>query len=81
MSETNQRQDPAAIIHALAEQHKVTYKQTATDVLADHITRLSGDDVALDETQLLLLELRRAGHISSPDAMRLLGAYLHRAAP
>jgi len=78
MSENMQR-DTVAIIRALAEQHHVTYTQTATDVLGHHITRLSGDDVVLDETELLLLALERAGHISGIDAVRFHAAYIHRA--
>ena len=54
---------------------------TATDVLGGHVTRLTGDVVELDETQLLLLALRRAGHLTSQEAIALLGAYLDRAAP
>lgn len=71
-------QNPAAVIHAMARQHKVAYVQTETDVLAGHITRLAGDDMRLDVTQLLLLALRRAGHISGYDAMRLQAAYLRQ---
>ena len=70
--------DPEAFIHALAQKHQVTYKQTATDILAGHFTRLSGDEVELDETQLLLLALRRAGYINGFDAMRIQAAYLRR---
>ena len=69
----------ATSIRALAEQHKVAYTQTATDVLGHHITRLSGDDVVLDETELLLLALERAGHVSGVDAVRFHADYLHRA--
>lgn len=69
-------QNPAAAIHAMARRHKVAYRQTEADILAGHITRLSGDELGLDGTQLLLLALRRAGHISGYDAMRLQAAYL-----
>ena len=70
-------QNTAAIaIRALAERHHVRYRQTALDVFGSHVTRLSGDDVTLDEPALLLLALRRAGHISSEEAARLHGDYL-----
>lgn len=70
-----------ALIRNLAAEHSVTYEETATDRLAGHITRLSGDDVQLDDTQLLLLALRRGGHITGTRVMELLGAYLHRDEP
>jgi hypothetical protein len=73
--------DAAAAIRALAEQHKVAYVETATDVLGHHITRLAGDDVELDEIQLLLIALERAGRISGRDAVRLHVAYLNEARP
>ena len=71
-----EHQDPTDVIQHLARQHKVVYVETETDKLAGHITRLAGDDVRLDATQLLLLALRRAGHINGHDAMRLQAAYL-----
>ena len=74
---SNTEPNPAeAEIRALAEKHKVAYRETATDVLADHITRLAGDDVVLDEPSRLVLALRRAGHLTSAEAARLNGAYL-----
>ena len=57
MGATRDHSDTAATICALAERHKVAYTETATDLLGQHITRLAGDDVALDETELLLLAL------------------------
>ena len=68
--------DTATAIRALAEWHGVSYTQTATDILGHHITRLSGDEVELDEPAFLLLALRRAGHITSSEAARLHGDYL-----
>jgi hypothetical protein len=75
------KSDAAAAIRTLAERHKVAYAETASDVLGHHITRLAGDDVELDETELLLLALERAGHISPVDAVRLHADYLHQAKP
>jgi hypothetical protein len=66
----------AAQIRALAQRHHVTYQETALDLFGSHVTRLAGDDVTLDEPALLLLALRRAGHISSQEAARLHGDYL-----
>lgn len=65
-----------AAIRALAAKHKVAYRETPTDILGRHITRLAGDDVVLEEPALLLLALRRAGHITSTEAARLHGDYL-----
>lgn len=70
-----------ARIRAMAEQHHVAYRRSATDVLGHHITRLAGDDVELDETELLLLALERAGHVSGSDAVRLHAEYLREARP
>jgi hypothetical protein len=75
MSETAQN-TAAVTIRALAERYQVTYRQTASDVLGSHITRLSSDDVVLDEPAQLLLALRRGGYISSQEAARLHGDYL-----
>ncbi len=69
----------ATAIRELAEKHKVAYQEAATDVLGHHITRLSGDDVKLDATELLLLALERAGHVSGREAVRLHANYLREA--
>jgi hypothetical protein len=68
-------------IVALARKHGVTYQPTTLDGLADDITRLSGDDVQLDHTELLLLALERAGHLSTKDANRLHAAFLRQHNP
>jgi hypothetical protein len=73
--------DAAAAIRALAERHNVVYRPTATDAWAGHITRLAGDDVEFDETELLLIALQRAGHISRTDAVLLQADYLTQARP
>jgi hypothetical protein len=76
MPEVDHLNATVVAIRALAERHKVSYRQTATDSLGAHITRLSGDDVNLDEPALLLIALERAGHITSVEAARLHGNYL-----
>ena len=76
MHETRTTNEVAAAIRALAERYRVTYTQTANDLLGHHITRLAGDDVELDEPALLLLALERAGRITSAEASRLHGDYL-----
>jgi hypothetical protein len=63
----------------LAQQHGIAYAPTANDVWAHDVTRLADDDVTLDEIELLLLELQRAGHLSRPEALRLQANYLREA--
>lgn len=79
MDDLSIHSDAAAAIRALAQQHQVTYIETPNDVLAHHITRLSGDDVELDDTEQLLVALQRAGHISRAEVVRLQAAYLRQA--
>jgi hypothetical protein len=54
-------------VDLLAEQHGITYRQTQFDELADTYSQLSDNDVELDETELLLLELDRAGVLVGKD--------------
>ena len=63
-------------ILALAREHGVTYEPTPLDELGNAITRLSGDEVELDEPALLLIALERAGHLTNAEATRLHGEYL-----
>lgn len=67
-----------AIIH-LAQQHGVSYMRTATDAWAGEVTRLADDDVVLDDVELLLIALHRAGHLSRKEALRLQVNYLREA--
>ena len=80
MDGTN-KSDAAAAIRALAERHKVSYFPTEIDTWAQSVTRLAGDDVELDEIELLLIALQRAGHLSRPDALGLQVRYLREAKP
>jgi hypothetical protein len=73
LSETGQ-----TILH-LAERHGVSYTPTARDAWAREITRLAGDDVILDDVELLLIALQRTGHLSRPEALRLQVNYLREA--
>jgi hypothetical protein len=66
----------AAHIRQLARKCHVTYVRTQRDTLADHMTRLAGDDVELDEVEQLLIALQRAGHLSRSEAGRLQPNYL-----
>lgn len=66
----------ATAILDLARRHGVTYQPTEGDAWANHVTRLADDDVVLDEIELLLLALRRAGHLTRPERLRLQVDYL-----
>jgi hypothetical protein len=57
----------------------VVFVRTKGDVLANHITRLSSDDVELDEVEQLLIALQRAGHLSRAEMVRLQVSYLREA--
>ena len=54
-------------VNLLAAQHGITYHQTQLDELADTYSRLSDNEVELDETELLLLELDRTGILTGKD--------------
>jgi hypothetical protein len=71
----------ATAILTLARQHGVAYTPTAADVWANDVTRLADDNVTLDEVELLLVALQRAGHLSRPEALRLQVNYLREAKP
>lgn len=67
---------PEQIIRTLARKHGVVVERTATDAMADTITRLSGDDVIHDEVEDLVVTMRRKGVITSEQATTLYGDYL-----
>jgi hypothetical protein len=73
------RSATATRIRKLARKYRVAYIQTQRDMLADHITRLAGDDVTLDEIEQLLIALQRAGHLTRTEAVRLQASYLREA--
>ena len=63
-------------IHLLAAQHNLRHVRTHLDEWCEAVTRHSGDDVVLDETELLILELKQAGLVVGADGTRLHAAYL-----
>lgn len=71
----------ATVIRNLAQHHHVAYAWTDNDMLANHITRLAGDDVQLDEVEQLLIALQRSGHLSRMQAVRLQAEYLRESKP
>ena len=74
------RQQRRAIVN-LAQRHAVTYSPTAADTWANNVTRLADDVVVLDDIELLLIALQRAGHLTRPEALRLQVDYLREARP
>ena len=69
--------ETAQYIEDLARKNKVSYQETKLDVLAKDITRLSGDDVSLDHTELLLVALKRAGVLSGRAMISLQVKYIN----
>ena len=67
---------PREEIFALARAHSVSYQPTALDHLGNAITRLAGDDVQLDDAQLLLLALLRANVITKEVSADLRARYI-----
>ena len=63
----------------LAKRHGVTYVRTGYDALAEVITRLSDDKVESDETENLVVALRRAKVIDGSTMVTLLGRYFDEA--
>lgn len=62
-------------IRDLATQHGVTATLTSLDHMGNAITRLAGDDVILDEIEMLIVHLGQAGHISGKDVLQLATAW------
>ena len=60
----------------LAKRHGVTFAKTGSDAVAGVITRLADDEVITDETEDLIVALRRAHVIDGPTMISLLGHYL-----
>ena len=63
-------------IYDLAEEHGLVHHRSKLDQLADAISAHSGDDVKLDKTECLILELERANVITGREATKLQMAYL-----
>lgn len=59
----------------LAMRSGVEYVRTGSSALAEVVTRLAGDDVKPDETEKLLIALRRANVIDGRTMVTLLGRY------
>jgi hypothetical protein len=64
------------VIRNLAETYHITYRRTATDQLASHISRLAGDDIVFDEIEEMLVGLARAQKITRRQMTLLQARYL-----
>lgn len=68
-----------AYIANLAQQYGIVYRKTGSSALAQVITSLADDDVKPDETEKLVIALRRANVISGQMMVLLLGRYFDEA--
>ena len=67
-------------IAALARAHGVVHRRSRLDDFGDTVTRLAGDDVELDATEWLLVELGRANIVGGVDGTLLHARYLRERA-
>jgi hypothetical protein len=65
-----------AYIMDLSHRYGVTYIKTPDDELAVLITQLSDDDIEMDDVELLLIALERAGVVASENVVPLHINYL-----
>ena len=70
------RSATAARIQKMARERDVAYVRTERDMIAHHITRLTGHDVELDEIEQLLIALQRSGHLSRAEMIQLQANFL-----
>jgi len=65
----------------LADQLGIRYQATPEDALAVIAARLAGDGVVTDETEDLIVALKRAGAINGREMVALLGRHLDEKFP
>ena len=71
----------AGIIRRLASANNVAFVTSSNDIFAQHVTRLSGDDVNFDDIENIIVALQRAGILSRIQAVRLQARYLRESRP
>ncbi|CCD88185.1 conserved protein of unknown function [Bradyrhizobium sp. ORS 285] len=76
---TNRPGYTASVIQRLARTNKIAVVASANDVLAHHVTRLSGDDIDFDPVENTIVALQRAGILDRVQAVRLQARYLREA--
>jgi hypothetical protein len=69
----------AGNVYAL--QIAITYVQTQSDLLAQHMTRLADDAIQPDEIECMLFALHRAGHLDRHQLVHLQVKHLREAKP
>lgn len=57
-------------IRTLALEHGINSSPNSLDQMAQAITKLAGDDVALDDVSMLIVNLSKAGHLSTQEALQ-----------
>ncbi|KQO38034.1 hypothetical protein LZ639_21055 [Pseudomonas stutzeri] len=73
---TGQKRNVEEYVRALASAHGVTPEEDAYGRMAHVLTKLSGDDVELDEVERLLVGLKRNGVIAKTEMLMLQLEYL-----
>ncbi len=66
----------AGFVQGLARRFKVAYVPNAMDQWAETVTRLAGDEVHADDTEDLLVALKRSGKLSTDEMTLLLVNHL-----
>ncbi|MFN5349235.1 MAG: hypothetical protein ACK5A0_06820 [Polaromonas sp.] len=69
----------ATFVADVARRHGVSYVRSSNDALADFITRFSDDEVATDQTEDLIVALKRSKVIDGSQMVALLGNYIDEA--
>ncbi|MDA9464761.1 hypothetical protein XH87_09095 [Bradyrhizobium sp. CCBAU 53415] len=65
----------------MASANNVAVVVSSNDMFAQHVTRLSGDDVTFDDVENTIVALQRAGILSRVQAVRLQARYLRENRP
>ncbi len=73
---TGEKRNVEEYVRALASAHGVTLDEDAYDRLARVLTKLSDDNVELDELERLLVALKRKGVIAKTEMLMLQLEYL-----
>ncbi|MDA9537744.1 hypothetical protein ACM41_16560 [Bradyrhizobium sp. CCBAU 21362] len=60
----------------MASANNVAVVVSSNDMFAQHVTRLSGDEVTFDDVENTIVALQRAGILSRVQAVRLQARYL-----
>lgn len=62
-------------IRNLAQQHNITSDVTSLDDMGNTITRLAGDEVVLDEVEILIVHLGQQRHITGAQVLQYAQAW------